>query len=80
VKDAIARRVSATVRSEEVDIGITGGEASEPDLETLHLSYDRMHVVYPKTHPIGRKRKIDLEDLANYPLILMDFATSVRGK
>jgi len=79
VKDVIASRVCASVRSEEVDIGITGGEASGPDLETLHLSYDRMHVVYPNKHPIGRQRKVSLGDLAEYPLILMDSETSVRA-
>jgi DNA-binding transcriptional LysR family regulator len=67
------------VRSEEADIGITGGEPSDADIETLHLSTDRMHVVYPQRHPIARRRKISLEDLAEFPLILMDSETSVRA-
>jgi DNA-binding transcriptional LysR family regulator len=78
VKDLIASRVNASVRSEEVDIGITGGELSDPDLEILHLTHDQMHVVFPARHPLGRKRRITLEDLADLPLILMDSETSVR--
>ncbi len=34
--DAIANRVMASVRSEEVDLGITGGDVSDPDLEIVH--------------------------------------------
>jgi DNA-binding transcriptional LysR family regulator len=79
VKDVIASRVNASVRSEEVDIGITGGELSDPDLEILHLTHDKMHVVFPSQHLLGRKRRITLEDLAELPLILMDSETSVRS-
>jgi DNA-binding transcriptional LysR family regulator len=62
-----------------VDIGITGGELSDPDLEVLHLTHDKMHVVFPAMHPLRRKRRITLEDLAELPLILMDSETSVRS-
>jgi DNA-binding transcriptional LysR family regulator len=79
VRDVIASRVNASVRSEEVDIGITGGELSDPDLEILHLTHDQMHVVFPAQHPLGRKRKITLEDLAELPIVLMDSETSVRS-
>ena len=79
VRDVIASRVNASVRSEEVDIGITGGELSDPDIEILHLTHDQMHVVFPSQHPLGRKRKITLEDLAELPIVLMDSETSVRS-
>jgi len=79
VRDVIASRVNASVRSEEVDIGITGGELSDPDIEILHLTQDRVHVVFPAPHPLGRKRKITLEDLAELPIVMMDPETSVRS-
>ena len=79
VRDMIASRVNTSVRTEEVDIGITGGELSDPELEILHSSYDRMHIVFPSQHPLGRRRKIALEDIAEFPLILMDSETSVRS-
>jgi len=79
VRDVIASRVNASVRSEEVDIGITGGELSDPDLEIVHLAHDQMHVVFPSRHPLERKRGITLEDLAELPIVLMDSETSVRS-
>jgi DNA-binding transcriptional LysR family regulator len=79
VRDVIASRVNASVRSEEVDIGITGGEFSDPDIEIIHLTHDHMHVVFPGQHPLGRKRRITLEDLAELPIVLMDSETSVRS-
>jgi len=79
VKDAIASRVTASVRSEEVDIGITGGDVPEADLEILHRSHDQMLVVFPPQHPFALKRKIKLQDLAEHPLVLMDSETSVRA-
>jgi DNA-binding transcriptional LysR family regulator len=78
VKDAIASRVTASVRAEEVDIGITGGDVAEADLEILHRSHDQMLVVFPSQHPFARKRKIKLQDLSEHPLVLMDSETSVR--
>ena len=79
VKDAIASRVTASVRSEEVDIGITGGDVPDAELEILHRSHDQMLVVFPPQHPFARKRKIKLQDLAEHPLVLMDSETSVRA-
>jgi DNA-binding transcriptional LysR family regulator len=79
VKDAIASRVTASVRSEEVDIGITGGDVADADLEILRRSHDQMLVVFPAQHPFARKRKIKLQDLAEHPLVLMDSETSVRA-
>jgi DNA-binding transcriptional LysR family regulator len=38
-----------------------------------------MHVVFPAQHPLERKRKITLEDLAELPIVLMDSETSVRA-
>lgn len=79
VKDAIASRVNASVKSEDVDIGITGGELSDPDLEVLHSSRDRMHAVFPATHPFAKKRRITFDDIAKVPLVLMASETSVRA-
>jgi DNA-binding transcriptional LysR family regulator len=78
VRDAIASRVTASVRSEEVDIGITGGDVGS-DVEILHHSQDQMLVVFPSQHPFAGKRKIKLQDLSEHPLVLMDSETSVRA-
>jgi DNA-binding transcriptional LysR family regulator len=79
LKDVIASRVNESVRSGQVDIGITGGKVADPELEILHSSEDHMNAVFPSGHPFERKRRITLEDLAEVPLILMDSETSVRA-
>jgi DNA-binding transcriptional LysR family regulator len=79
LKDVIANRVLDLVRSEEVDLGIMGGSVTGHDVDVLLEVRDRMHVVFPAKHPIGGIRKVTIEDLMKYPLVLMDPATSVRA-
>ena len=40
---------------------------------------DRLHVVYPKGHPIGRLKTVTPAALSEFPLILMQRETSVRA-
>src|SRR3954454_9434754 len=79
LKDVITKRVLSLVRTEEVDLGVMGGDFVEPDIEIVHTAQDRMHVVFPTEHPIGTVPEITLDVLANHPLILMDPDTSVRA-
>ena len=79
LKDVIASRVLALIRSEDVDLGLTGGDVSFPDIETIFTAHDEMSVVYPDKHPIGEQRRITARVLANYPLVMMDQGTSVRA-
>lgn len=79
VKDVIAERVLALVRSEEVDLGVTGGVVRDPDIAVLARAADALHVVYPDGHPIGAVEAVTLETLAEHPLVLMDAETSVRA-
>jgi DNA-binding transcriptional LysR family regulator len=79
IKDVIAQRVLDLVRSEDVDLGLVGGEVRDPDLSVLHRTSDALHVVHPRDHPISALPRVTIEALAEYPLILMDPATSVRA-
>lgn len=79
LKDVIASRVIGLVRSEEVDLGLTGGDVAFPDIEVLLRAHDEMTIVYPNGHPIGEASRITAELLATYPLVLMDPGTSVRA-
>ncbi len=78
VRDAIASRVNAMVRAEEVDLGITGGEITDPRFEVLHVSPDRLCLICPSTHPIARKRRVTIAEVAELPLVLTNPGTSVR--
>jgi DNA-binding transcriptional LysR family regulator len=79
LKDVIASRVLSLVRTEEVDLGVMGGDLVEPDIEIVCTVQDRMHVVFPAEHPIEAAPEITLDVLASHPLILMDPDTSVRA-
>lgn len=78
IRDVIASGVTDLVAGGEADLGLTGGVVSAPDLEVLLCTTDSMHAVYPAAHALARRRRIGVADLAPYPLILMDAATSVR--
>ena len=79
VKDVIASALLALVRSDDVDLGLTGGNVDFPDIEVLFETSDEMNVVYPEGHPIGKFSRITAERLAQYPIVMMDTRTSVRA-
>ncbi|MFZ3354240.1 MAG: LysR substrate-binding domain-containing protein, partial [Xanthobacteraceae bacterium] len=79
VKDMIAGSLLGLVRSEEVDLGLTGGHVDFPDIEVLFKANDEMNVIYPAGHPIGKFARITADRLAQYPLVMMDARTSVRA-
>ncbi|WP_363323916.1 LysR substrate-binding domain-containing protein [uncultured Bradyrhizobium sp.] len=45
----------------------------------MHRAEDRLNVIYPAHHPLARIKRVGVEELAAFPLILMDPATSVRA-
>ena len=79
IRDAVANKVVAAVRGEAADLGITAGVELTDDVEVLHEVEDRLCVVFPSSHPLSRKRRVQIADLSEYPLVLMEPETSVRA-
>ena len=79
VKDCVAGSLLALIRSDEVDLGLTGGVIDFPDIDILLRASDEMNVIYPEGHPIGKISRISAERLAQFPIIMMDMNTSVRA-
>jgi DNA-binding transcriptional LysR family regulator len=79
IKDVIASSLLAIVRSDDVDLGLTGGDVDFPDIEVLFKTSDEMNVIYPEGHPIGKLTRITAERLAQFPIVMMDARTSVRA-
>ena len=79
VKDVIASSLLNLVRSDDVDLGLTGGDVDFPDIEVLFKTSDEMTVVYPEGHPIAKFSRITAERLAQFPIVMMDARTSVRA-
>ncbi|MEC5404206.1 LysR family transcriptional regulator [Paraburkholderia sp. MPAMCS5] len=79
VRDVVATMVNTLVRNEEADIGLTGGDLDDANLEVLHAGIDRLVVVCPKRHALAKRRRITLPDLTATPLVLTAQGTSVRA-
>jgi len=79
IRDVVANMVNQLVRNGEFDLGVTGGELADPQLEILHRAEDRLMVVCPRAHPLATKRRVVAGDLAGYPLVLTAPGTSVRA-
>lgn len=79
IRDVVASAVNALVRSEEADIGLTGGEVADPLLEVLYAGVDRLVAVCPRGHALAKKRRIGPADLAREPLVLTAPGISVRA-
>jgi len=79
IRDAVANKVVAALRAGSVDLGLTAGVELTDDLEILHEASDRLCVVVPARHPLTRKPRVEIEDLSDYPLVLMEAETSVRA-
>ncbi|HEY1611816.1 MAG TPA: LysR family transcriptional regulator [Paraburkholderia sp.] len=78
IHDAVAKVIGDLVLNESVDLGLTGGALFDPSIEVLHSSEDRLCVVCPKGHPLAKKRRISVADIASHPLVLTAKGTSVR--
>lgn len=79
VRDVIASALLGLVRSDDVDLGLTGGNVDFPDIEILFKTSDEMVVVYPDGHPIGKFARITADRLAQFPIVMLDSRTSVRA-
>ncbi|MBN3798183.1 LysR family transcriptional regulator, partial [Burkholderia sp. Ac-20392] len=58
IRDGVASLVTALVRNEEADLGLTGGDTFDASLEVLYAGADRLVAVCPKDHPLARKRRV----------------------
>jgi DNA-binding transcriptional LysR family regulator len=79
VRDVIANALLGLVRSDDVDLGLTGGNVDFPDIEVLFKTSDEIVVVYPDGHPIGKFARITADRLAQFPIVMLDSRTSVRA-
>lgn len=79
VRDAVAGVVETLVRNEEVDIGLTGGELNNAEIDVLYAGADHLVAVLPARHALARRKRVSLTDLASVPLVLTAQGTSVRA-
>ncbi|WP_338663277.1 LysR family transcriptional regulator [Pararoseomonas sp. SCSIO 73927] len=79
IRDAVARRVAALLRTGEVELAIGTDPEADPELEASPLITDRMVAAIPAGHPFAGRPSIGLAELAGLPLALTDPESSVRA-
>jgi DNA-binding transcriptional LysR family regulator len=78
VKDSTGRRILTMVRAGDVEFGISDVDSNWPDLEFKHLYSDRIHVVFPNSHPLAKAKHVMLDDISKFPLVLLDAESNSR--
>lgn len=76
VGDSMA--VLAQVERGEASVGLVGRKTDNPNLEFRFLASDRMVLVAPAEHPLSRKKKITVNQLAAHPLIMREAGSGLR--
>jgi DNA-binding transcriptional LysR family regulator len=71
-------RVIAQVERGEVSLGLVGRKANSPHLVFRYLATDRMVLVVPQRHALGRRKTVSVKELARHPLILREAGSGLR--
>jgi len=76
VSDSTA--VIGLVEGGTVSLGLVGRKSDRADLEFRHLAHDRIVVVVPPGHALTRRKRVTLDQLTAYPLILREPGSGLR--
>jgi LysR family transcriptional regulator, low CO2-responsive transcriptional regulator len=76
VSDSMA--VVGQVERGEVSLGLVGRKAEKPHLEFRHLASDRMVLVVPPGHVLGKRKKLSIKQLAPHALVLREVGSGLR--
>jgi DNA-binding transcriptional LysR family regulator len=70
--------VMTQVERGQVSLGLVGRKAENPHLEFRFLARDRMMLVVPPGHALGRRKKVALEELCRHPFLLREVGSGLR--
>ena len=62
----------------EIDLGVAAPLDTSPDLDYRHLFSMPWSLIAPRDHPLLRRRKLELRDLVDQPLILFERGSTGR--
>jgi DNA-binding transcriptional LysR family regulator len=71
--------VIALVERGEVALGLVGRKTNNPHLQFRHFATDHMVLVVPPDHPLSKRKKLAIKQLALYPLILREVGSGLRN-
>jgi LysR family transcriptional regulator, low CO2-responsive transcriptional regulator len=76
VSDSV--EVTSQVEHGTVALGLVGRKINSPNLIFRYLASDRMLLVVPRGHPLGKRKKVPLKELPRYPLVLREAGSGLR--
>jgi DNA-binding transcriptional LysR family regulator len=62
----------------QASLGLVGQKVDNPRLTFRHLARDQMVLVVPAKHPLRRRSRISVKELARYPLVLREKGSGLR--
>jgi DNA-binding transcriptional LysR family regulator len=79
VADVLSDACIERVRAGAADFALASTRSATPELHTEDFCRDQFHLVCPRNHALARKRgRIELQDLAPYPIVHLARSSSVR--
>jgi DNA-binding transcriptional LysR family regulator len=76
VSDSLS--VMAQVERGEVSLGLAGRKTDNPHLDFRFLARDKMVLVVPPGHALSSRKKVSVQQLPRYPLILREVGSGLR--
>jgi len=70
--------VMTQVERGDVSLGLVGRKADKPHLEFQYLASDRMVLVVPSMHALGRRKQLSVKHLLHHPVILREVGSGLR--
>jgi DNA-binding transcriptional LysR family regulator len=70
--------VIAQVERGEVALGLVGRKVENPHLEFRFLASDRMVLIVPPGHALGRRKKVSVKQLSSHAMILRESGSGLR--
>jgi DNA-binding transcriptional LysR family regulator len=62
----------------KVSLGLVGRKADNPHLEFRFLARDRMVLVVPRGHALGRRKRVTVQELCRHPFVLREAGSGLR--
>ncbi|HEU5296253.1 MAG TPA: LysR substrate-binding domain-containing protein, partial [Burkholderiaceae bacterium] len=79
VADVLSDACIERVRAGSADFALASTRTATPELHTEEFCRDAFHLVCPRDHALARRRgRIELKDLAPYPIVQLARSSSVR--
>lgn len=62
----------------QANLGLVGKRSDHPHLESRWFASDTLALIIPPTHPWGRRKRVELDELSGQPLIIREAGSGSR--